>query len=153
MFQLSISAMEQHCSGRLLILHCPDDFYMLQKHAYASGSHPASVRWLSEASQTNLKPPSWVREATAGTRTVRRPWGGQWRHRRHTSHENERVKLQQLLSRSYGPQPTARSDGRPPRDGGTRPRARGQPPCSTHSMDCNAATCYEEQSTSYSALA
>ncbi len=56
-FQLSISAVEPRCSGRSLILQCPNYFYMLQKHAHASSAHPALVCWPSEASQTNSKPP------------------------------------------------------------------------------------------------
>jgi hypothetical protein len=47
---------EQRCSGRLLILHCPDYFYMLRKHAHASSAHLAPIRWPSEAGQTDSKP-------------------------------------------------------------------------------------------------
>ncbi len=42
------------------------------------------------------------RKVPTGTQTIHPPWGGQWRHCRHTSHKN-RVEPQQQASHDYGP--------------------------------------------------
>jgi hypothetical protein len=97
--------------------------------AIACSQRPcAQLRRPCKASQKRLEASATARKAPAGTRTICPPWGGQWRHRRYTSHKMSESKYSSYQVAIRGTLPKGKKRRKAPLDGGIWPRARVQPP-------------------------
>jgi hypothetical protein len=68
---------------------------LLQEHLHAFRCLCAQFCWPREQAwdtSMRLKAAARARTALAGSWTIHPPWGGQWRHRRHTSHTKTKSK-------------------------------------------------------------
>ncbi len=88
----------------------------------------AHLRPPYKASRKRLEASATARKAPAGTRTICLPWGGQCRHRQHTSYEMSESKYSSHQVVATGTQPKGKKQRKALLYGGIWPRVRGEPP-------------------------